>query len=178
MPLEKKEKKLFCFWQKIVIMYDNNILTFLAFLYSVPAIGAEVFRLNDFDGWQEKGSSLLFCFSGFKATLEKVFLLTFVNFKHLSQSSILSESSQSVLEKAEVVIFLGECRCLTRTEKQWKWVSQCLISIKFWLGFLVFFKVSASFHLVFPGSHLYSAAVLHIQKLRDPTRTKTWNFTK
>lgn len=95
LPLEKK-RELFWFWQKIVIMYDNNILTFLAFLCSVPAIGAEVSDLMILMAGRKNWKRFEFAFllfSGFKATLEKVFLLTFVNFEHLSQSFILSECS-------------------------------------------------------------------------------------
>ena len=50
-----KKGKSFWFWQKIVIMYDNNILTVLFCILFCPSNWSGSFRLNDFDGWQEKG---------------------------------------------------------------------------------------------------------------------------
>lgn len=74
-------------------MYDNNILTiFFAFLFR-PSNWSGSFRLNDFDGWQEKGFRIFYSFdsclaSESKATFEKFFFgtLTFVKNKTRKQT--------------------------------------------------------------------------------------------
>lgn len=79
--------------RKSLSCYDdnNNILTipFCIFI-SVPGNWSGSFRLNDFDGWQEKGSSF-----GSEETLRKTFFLC----RHLSNSKHLSR----LFVKAEVL---------------------------------------------------------------------------
>lgn len=83
---ERTERiKYFWFWQKIVIMYDNNILIFLFLhFYFVPGNWSGSFRLNDFDRWQEKGStSPAHLFSDLRLLCENFSIWHLSNSKHL-----------------------------------------------------------------------------------------------
>lgn len=173
--VEKKRRNFFscCFWQKIVIMYDNNILTFLAF-YSVPAIGAEVSDLMILMVGRKKVRVCFSAFSGFKATLETVFLLTFVNFKTPFSSFIfVGEILGKVLEKQKFSFHFWKMPVFVENRSCMK-VSQSVVDMR-WRQRLIFFspffsEVSELLLCLLVGNHDSIFRLLDVQEL--------WNLRK
>lgn len=78
--------------------YDNNnILTFLAFLFRSGNWSGS-FRLNDFDGWHEKGSNFPFYFFTGLSRLWKVFF-AISDSCQIQNTFLCAFSAESISEK-------------------------------------------------------------------------------